>query len=49
MNMEVCVPTTAAQVFHMLRRQGVRNQRKPLIVMTPKSLLRHKDAASSTG
>jgi len=47
MNMEVCVPTTAAQVFHMLRRQGVRNQRKPLIVMTPKSLLRHKDAACS--
>jgi 2-oxoglutarate dehydrogenase E1 component len=47
MNMEVCVPTTAAQVFHMLRRQGLRNQRKPLIVMTPKSLLRHKDAASS--
>jgi len=45
--MEVCVPTTAAQVFHMLRRQGVRMQRKPLIVMTPKSLLRHKDAASS--
>jgi 2-oxoglutarate dehydrogenase E1 component len=47
MNMEVCVPTTAAQVFHMLRRQGVRMQRKPLIVMTPKSLLRHKDAACS--
>jgi 2-oxoglutarate dehydrogenase E1 component len=47
MNMEVCVPTTAAQVFHMLRRQGVRMQRKPLIVMTPKSLLRHKDACSS--
>ncbi|WP_425387150.1 2-oxoglutarate dehydrogenase E1 component [Azonexus hydrophilus] len=47
MNMEVCVPTTAAQVFHMLRRQGVRMQRKPLIVMSPKSLLRHKDAASS--
>jgi 2-oxoglutarate dehydrogenase E1 component len=47
MNMEVCVPTTAAQVFHMLRRQGLRNQRKPLIVMTPKSLLRHKDAACS--
>jgi 2-oxoglutarate dehydrogenase E1 component len=47
MNMEVCVPTTAAQVFHMLRRQAVRNQRKPLIVMTPKSLLRHKDAACS--
>ena len=47
MNMEVCVPTTAAQVFHMLRRQGVRQQRKPLIVMSPKSLLRHKDACSS--
>ncbi len=47
MNMEVCVPSTAAQVFHMLRRQAVRMQRKPLIVMTPKSLLRHKDAASS--
>ena len=46
MNMEVCVPTTAAQVFHMLRRQAVRMQRKPLIVMSPKSLLRHKDATS---
>jgi len=46
-NMEVCVPTTPAQVYHMLRRQGIRNQRKPLIVMTPKSLLRHKDAISS--
>ncbi|WP_027458096.1 2-oxoglutarate dehydrogenase E1 component [Dechloromonas agitata] len=47
MNMEVCVPTSAAQVFHMLRRQAVRMQRKPLIVMSPKSLLRHKDACSS--
>jgi 2-oxoglutarate dehydrogenase E1 component len=47
MNMEVCVPTTAAQVFHMLRRQALRMQRKPLIVMSPKSLLRHKDACSS--
>ncbi|NJD24769.1 MAG: 2-oxoglutarate dehydrogenase E1 component [Betaproteobacteria bacterium] len=47
MNMEVCVPTTAAQVFHMLRRQALRPQRKPLIVMSPKSLLRHKDATSS--
>jgi len=47
MNMEVCVPTTAAQVFHMLRRQAVRMQRKPLVVMSPKSLLRHKDATSS--
>ena len=46
MNMEVCVPTTAAQVFHMLRRQALRMQRKPLIVMSPKSLLRHKDASS---
>ncbi|MFY9720990.1 MAG: 2-oxoglutarate dehydrogenase E1 component, partial [Azonexus sp.] len=45
-NMEVCVPSTAAQVFHMLRRQGLRKQRKPLIVMSPKSLLRHKDACS---
>jgi 2-oxoglutarate dehydrogenase E1 component len=47
MNIEVCVPTSAAQVFHMLRRQAVRMQRKPLVVMSPKSLLRHKDAASS--
>ena len=47
MNMEVCMPTTAAQVFHMLRRQALRMQRKPLIVMSPKSLLRHKDASSS--
>lgn len=47
MNMEVCVPTTAAQVFHMLRRQAIRKQRKPLVVMSPKSLLRHKDACSS--
>ena len=46
MNMEVCVPTTASQVFHMLRRQAVRMQRKPLVVMSPKSLLRHKDACS---
>lgn len=46
MNMEVCVPSNASQVFHMLRRQAVRMQRKPLIVMSPKSLLRHKDAAS---
>ncbi len=46
-NWEVCVPSNAAQVYHMLRRQMLRKQRKPLIVMTPKSLLRHKDAASS--
>jgi 2-oxoglutarate dehydrogenase E1 component len=46
-NMQVCVPSTPAQVFHMLRRQMLRALRKPLIVMTPKSLLRHKLAVSS--
>lgn len=46
-NMQVCIPTTPAQVFHMLRRQMVRPMRKPLIVMTPKSLLRHRLATSS--
>jgi 2-oxoglutarate dehydrogenase E1 component len=46
-NMQVCVPTTPAQIFHMLRRQVMRPLRKPLIVMTPKSLLRHKEAIST--
>jgi 2-oxoglutarate dehydrogenase E1 component len=46
-NIQVCMPTTPAQIFHMLRRQARRNLRKPLVVMTPKSLLRHKDAVSS--
>ena len=46
-NMQVCVPTTPAQVFHMLRRQMIRRFRKPLIVMSPKSLLRHPLAVSS--
>ena len=46
-NMQVCVPTTPAQDFHMIRRQMLRPVRKPLIVMTPKSLLRHKLAVSS--
>jgi len=46
-NMQVCVPTTPAQVFHMLRRQMIRPLRKPLVVMTPKSLLRHKEAIST--
>lgn len=46
-NIQVCVPTTPAQVFHMLRRQSIRPLRKPLVVMTPKSLLRHKQAIST--
>jgi len=46
-NIQVCVPTTPSQVFHMLRRQMIRPLRKPLIVMTPKSLLRHPEAISS--
>ncbi len=46
-NIQVCVPSTPAQMFHMLRRQMVRNFRKPLVVMTPKSLLRHKLSVSS--
>ncbi|MCH5377495.1 MAG: 2-oxoglutarate dehydrogenase E1 component, partial [Planctomycetes bacterium] len=46
-NMQVCVPSTPAQMFHMLRRQMIRRFRKPLIVMTPKSLLRHKMSVSS--
>jgi 2-oxoglutarate dehydrogenase E1 component len=46
-NMQVCVPSTPAQMFHMLRRQMLRTLRKPLIVMTPKSLLRHELSVSS--
>ena len=46
-NMQVCTPTTPAQIFHLLRRQLIRKFRKPLIVMTPKSLLRHKLAVST--
>jgi 2-oxoglutarate dehydrogenase E1 component len=46
-NWEVCYPSSAGQIFHLLRRQMLRAQRKPLVVMTPKSLLRNKEATSS--
>ncbi len=46
-NIQVCVPTTPAQIYHLLRRQMVRPYRKPLVVMSPKSLLRHRMATSS--
>jgi len=45
-NVRVCVPTTPAQIFHLLRSQVLGTFRKPLIVMSPKSLLRHKLAVS---
>ncbi len=45
-NMQIAQPTSASQIFHLLRRQMVRQFRKPLVIMTPKSLLRAKDAAS---
>jgi len=46
-NMQVCVPSTPAQIYHLLRRQMLRHWRRPLIVISPKSLLRHKDAVST--
>jgi 2-oxoglutarate dehydrogenase E1 component len=46
-NMQVCVPSTPAQMFHLIRRQMIRSVRKPLIVMTPKSLLRNPASTSS--
>ncbi len=45
-NIQVCIPSTPAQFFHMIRRQMMRRWRKPLVVMTPKSLLRHKLSTS---
>lgn len=48
-NIQVCIPSTPAQMFHMIRRQQVRTYRKPLIVLTPKSLLRHKMSVSPIG
>ena len=46
-NIQVCTPTTPAQMFHMIRRQMKRRARKPLVVMTPKSMLRHKLSVST--
>src|SRR5215471_4305848 len=45
-NFQICQPSNAAQYFHLLRRQGLRHWRKPLVVFTPKSMLRHPDASS---
>jgi 2-oxoglutarate dehydrogenase E1 component len=46
-NIQVCVPSTPSQMFHLLRRQMIRNLRKPLIIMSPKSMLRRKESVSS--
>ena len=46
-NIQICQPSTAAQYFHLLRRQVMRSWRKPLVVFTPKSMLRHPDASSA--
>jgi 2-oxoglutarate dehydrogenase E1 component len=47
-NIQVCIPSTPAQVYHMLRRQAIRKMRRPLVAISPKSLLRHPLAVSST-
>jgi 2-oxoglutarate dehydrogenase E1 component len=46
-NIQICQPSNAAQYFHLIRRQAMRSWRKPLIVFTPKSMLRHPDASSA--
>lgn len=46
-NMQVCVPSNPSQMFHLLRRQMIRKMRKPLIIMSPKSMLRQKESVSS--
>ncbi len=46
-NMQVCIPTTPSQIFHLLRRQAIRPMRRPLVIMSPKWILRHKLATSS--
>src|SRR6185503_13278897 len=46
-NFQICQPSNAAQYFHLLRRQALRHWRKPLVVFTPKSMLRHPEASSS--
>jgi 2-oxoglutarate dehydrogenase E1 component len=48
-NFQICQPSTATQYFHLLRRQALRHWRKPLVVFTPKSMLRHPDASSTIG
>jgi 2-oxoglutarate dehydrogenase E1 component len=48
-NFQICQPSNAAQYFHLLRRQALRSWRKPLVVFTPKSMLRHPDASSPIG
>jgi 2-oxoglutarate dehydrogenase E1 component len=48
-NFQICQPSTASQYFHLLRRQALRPWRKPLVVFTPKSMLRHPEASSQIG